>query len=173
MLSMGSSFKLLVTHSHCLKTMRNSLPIQTCSLQYVFSQVYMKEERERVNPDSFKSVYLRNISSLKHPKFFKSYSLLNQMFRAAEINSTVQSLKPRARKNDTWFFPCFSVALLSQWSWKPPERLCPSTDYSGKWLSSSGDMVEHSRCSLSLWPSGPFFVSAWIKASYQPGSCGL
>lgn len=44
---------------------------------------------------------------------------------------------------------------------------------SDKWPGSSGVMVEHPRCLLSPWTSGPLFVSAWNKASYQPGCCSL
>lgn len=66
----------------------------------------MKEEWEGDSPDYFKSTfvkdtYFRNTFSLEHPKFFRSYSLMKQMFRVAEVNSTMQSVKTKARKDDT------------------------------------------------------------------------
>lgn len=95
------------------------------------------------------------------------------MFRIAEVSSTVQSLKTGARKNDTWFFPYFSVALPSRWSWKPHERPFPSALL--QWQM-TGQLWRYGwTFKVFAFPMNfrPLFVSAWIKASYQPGCCSL
>lgn len=85
----------------------------------------------------------------------------------------MQSLKTGARKNDTWFFPYFSVALPSRWSWKPHERPFPSAVL--QWQM-TGQLWRYGwTFKVFAFPMNfrPLFVSAWIKASYQPGCCSL